>query len=287
MKNTISILNQEEVLKKLKDWAESMESVQALVLTSSRATSSAAPVDQFSDYDVAVYVNSMTDFKNDNWLNRFGEVLVRWPQKPQTTFDKNWLTRLVMFENRIRIDFQITTNTGIPPSDFDLGYQVLVDKVGFTKDFPDSTRTQHLVGKPTKEEFLTLINDFFWDATYVAKYLWRNDLFYAKFMFDSSLRFDYFEKMVEWYLASQNDWKLTTNVHGRYFTKYLDQQTWEQIKQTFAGADIEENWQAFFKMVQIFTNLAKQISQQLEYEYPLEQEKKMVEYYEESKSLRK
>jgi aminoglycoside 6-adenylyltransferase len=129
------------------------------------------------------------------------------------------------------------------------------------------------------------LNDFFWDATYVAKYLWRNDLFYAKAMFDSSLRFEYFEKMIEWHIGSQNEWKVSTNVHGRYFPKYLNQATMNEIKETFAGSDIDENWRAFFKMVEQFTKFARQLADQLGYEYPTEQEEKMIKYYQESKSI--
>lgn len=275
----------QNTVKKLIEWAERSDAVEALVLTSSRVNGSAAPVDQFSDYDVAVYVDSLDQYQNDDWLKFFGKVLVRWPQKPQSTFNVNWLTRLVIFEDRLRIDFQITTNHNVYPVGYDLGYQVLVDKIGFTKKFPKATNTEHFIKKPSEIEFLTLVNDFFWDATYVPKYLWRNDLFYAKFMFDSMIRFEYFEKVIEWYIGSENSWSVGTNVHGRYFPRYIDQQTWEEIEKTFAGSDVEENWAAFFKMVELFTRFAKQAAEHLGYEYPLEQEKRVLAYYQQSKNI--
>ena len=277
----------QEILQKIKEWGEKNQAVEAIVLTSSRVVSSTAFVDQFSDYDLAVYVNSLDEFKDDKWLEYFGDILVCWPKFPESTFSQDWITRLVLFKSRLRIDFQITDNFDLPPSDYDLGYQVIIDKKGIVSCFPQATRKKYLIKKPTENDFLILLNDFFWDATYVVKSLWREDLFSAKYMLDSSLRFDYFEKIIEWYIGSQNDWQVSTNVHGRYFKKYLDENTWNEIKKTFTGAEIEENWKAFIKLVELFTKFAREVAAKLGYGYPTEQERDMAAYYEQSKNLQK
>lgn len=97
-----------------------------------------------------------------------------------------------MFSDRTRIDFQITTDFTITPNDLDSGFEVLVDKDVITQAFPEPTYTQYIITKPSEEEFLECLNDFFWDATYVVKYLKREELFFVKYMFDGSLRFEYF-----------------------------------------------------------------------------------------------
>lgn len=278
-------MNKYQIKQKIASWASQNEHVRAAVLTSSMAANAKAQTDAFSDFDVVVYTNSIDSFRSDEWLSVFGEVLVRWPQKPQSTFDENWLTRLVIFEDRMRIDFQITDKTNSIPADFDGGFEVLADKDGIIQSFPEPTYTSYLITKPTQEQFLECINDYFWDATYVAKYLRRNELFFAKYMFDSALRFEYFEKMIEWHIGSQNNWKVSTNKHGRYFTKYLDQDIWQEVQATFAGSDIDENWQAFLKMNQLFTKLAKELASRLDYQYPHEQETKILEYYKQSQYI--
>ncbi len=278
-------MNEEEVLKKLEDWAEKTESVRAVILTSSRVSPD-AQVDIFSDYDVELYVTSLEEFNSDDWLNTFGKVLVKWPKKPSSTgFGDNWITRLIMFESRLRIDFQITDNKEIKESTYDFGYKVLVDKDGITTDISEPTFKEHLVKKPTEEEFLNLVNDFFWDSTYVPKYLWRGSLFFAKYMF-SSLHSEYFEKMISWYIGSQNNWSVNTGAHGKYFEKYLDKKTWEEIRQTFAGADIEENWIAFFKLFELFTEFARDVAKKLDYPYPEKQEKNLLNYLHNSKTIK-
>lgn len=275
----------DEVVEKLKQFAYSKPEIRALVLTSSRSGNADAPVDQFSDYDVVVYVSSLDTFHSDNWLNFFGNILVKWPLKPDSEFGENWLTRLVMFENRTRIDFQITTETQTPPLDYDLGYRVLLDKDGLTQHFPKATKTKFLIQKPSEKEFLEMVNAFFWDSIYVPKYLYRNDVFYRKYMFDVDLRFEHLEKMIQWYIGCQNDWSVNTNVHGRLFPKYLDDKTWKSIEETFVGVNKESEWQAFIKMVEVFTSLAREVASKCGYSYPLEQEKKMLNYYQQSKNI--
>ncbi len=164
-------MKKEPIIQKLINWAQQTAAVRAIVLTSSMASTAQADVDVFSDFDAVVYTNSSAFFASDEWLSFFGTVLVRWPQKPQSTFDKNWITRLIIFESRLRIDFQITENSEIIPNDVDGGYEVLVDKDGITKKFPTPTHSDYLIKKPSEEQFLTCLNDYFWDATYVAKYL--------------------------------------------------------------------------------------------------------------------
>lgn len=266
------------VIEKLKEWAETEKTVLALVLTSSRASNNAS-IDEFSDYDIALYVTNTNKYLNDNWLNAFEDVLIKWPEKPQTTFDENWITRLVLFQNKTRIDFQITTNTLIPPSDYDFGYQVLVDKKSISTNFPKPTLSEQIIKKPTQAEFATLINDYYWDSTYVIKSIIREDLFYAKCMFDSVMRFEYFEKMIEWYIGSKNAWSVGTNKHGRDFEKYLNQPLWNEIQQTFAGADLHQTKIAFYKMNEVFERLAKSVAKDLNYQFSDDLVKHMNHYF--------
>lgn len=278
-------MNNDKVIHRLKNWTESNDTVRALIVTSSRSGKTNAPIDDFSDYDIVVYVNSLDKFRNDDWLSSFGDILVKWPLTPESEFGENWITRLVMFENRTRIDFQITTETKTPPLDFDLGYSVVIDKDGFTKDFPDSTKTKHLIKKPSQQEFAKMVNAFFWDATYIPKYLYRGDLFYTSYMIEVDLRFSHLEPMIEWYIGSKHNWSVNTNVHGRYFPKYLDKETLKEIEETFAGANQQEVWKAFFKMVEIFTGFAKEVAAECGYSYPKSQEKRMMEYFKMSKKI--
>jgi len=268
---------EKEVIEKLQNWANENNSVRAVILTGSRVTPN-SHTDIFSDYDVELYVKNIQQFMNDEWLTFFGDIMIRWPLKPMSTFNKDWITRLVLFENEVRIDFQITSKKSIDPSAYDSGYKVLVDKDSLTKNLNKATFSKYVIKKPTKEEYEALVNGFFWDATYVVKNLWRDELCYAKYMLDNIIRFEYLHKMIDWHIAMQHNWSISTNKYGGFFKRYLDSRTWTELQATFSDAGIENNWQAFFNMIDLFRKLAKSVAKNLGYEYLDEIDQKVTEY---------
>jgi len=234
--------------------------------------------DDLSDYDIELYVKNIPQFLNDDWLNFFGNAMIKWPLKPMPTFNKHWITRLVLFENKVRIDFQITSLKSIDASAYEDGYKVLVDKDGLTINLAKPTFSKNNIKKPGKEEFEELLNAFFWDATYVAKCLKRDELYYAKFMLDNIMRFGSLQKIIELHVAMRNDWHVSTGKYGRFFKDYLDAKTWTELENTFSDANIENNWRAFFKMVSLFRRLSKDLANNLGYMYPFETDKKVIRY---------
>jgi len=215
---------------------------------------------------------------NDEWLSFFGDVVIKWPLKPMSTFDKNWITRLVLFDNGVRIDFQITSKKSIEASAYDSGFKVLVDKQGLTKSLDEPTFSKYIIKKPTRDEYEALVNGFFWDVIYIVKYLWRDEVYFAKYMFESVIRFEHLCKIIEWYIGSQNDWLISTGMYGRFFKHYLDPETWAELEATFADANIENNWVALFKLINIFRKLAKYVAGKLGYEYPDELNNRITNY---------
>lgn len=96
--------------------------------TSSRVVPGSS-VDLLSDYDIELYVSDLVPFElSDEWLGFLGKIMVRWPFKPRSTMKPDWNTRLVLFENKIRVDFQITANLDVPPSAYANDRKVLIDK---------------------------------------------------------------------------------------------------------------------------------------------------------------
>ena len=75
--------------------------------------------------------------------------------------------------------------------------------------------------------------------------------------------------------------------HGRWFKRYLSPDMWAELENTFSGADIEENWEAFFRTIDLFRKLAKSVAAELKYEYPDNLDLKMSEYYLKVKVLEK
>ena len=256
---------EKEVLSHFKKWARKNDLIRAAVLTSSRANPE-AEVDFLSDYDIELYVSDLSEFKkSDEWLDEFGTIMVCWPFKPRSTGfkDGNWITRLVLFNDGLRIDFQITDQLKIKKDAYDNGYQVLIDKDGITEELAEPTYSEYIIKKPEQEEHKTLVNEFWWNAYYVPKYLWRDQLPFAKYMLDYTLRYSYLHQIIDWYIGLENNWSVETGALGKNSKDYLSKEKWEEWEETYAGADIEDNWKAFFKMTDYFRKLAKKIGDKL------------------------
>ncbi|WP_455222120.1 aminoglycoside 6-adenylyltransferase [Kaarinaea lacus] len=267
-----------EVLAQFDKWAQVDENIRTAILAGSRANPKAR-LDFLSDYDIALYVTNLKPFhESDDWLRTFGSILVRWPLVPRSTFNSNWLTRLVFFEDGVRVDFQITDAKHIEPNTYDNGYRVLVDKDGLTETLNEPTFTKFNIKKPSKTQYATLINDFWWDATYVPKYLVRDELPFAKYMLDNELRYSYLHQVLEWYIGCEQDWAVNTGCHGKWFKRYLEKETWSEYQSTYAGSGIEENWSAFFRLIELFRKLGKGVAERLGYAYPDDLDQKVTEH---------
>ena len=259
-------------------WLKGIYKVQCAILTGSRA-SEEQKIDFLSDYDIQLFVSDLEMFsKDDSWIENFGKIMIRWPLKPGSTFDSSWITRLVLFQDEVRIDFQITCPEYFDPGNYDSGFKVLIDKIRLTTNIPSPQFQQFKTVKPDSEEYETLINEFWWDATYVAKYLWRKEIPFAKYILDTSLRYKYLHTLLKWHIGLRNNWSVNPGIHEKNLELYLDTKIWNAYKETFTGADIEDNWNAFFRLVEFFSEIAHYIGSELGFEYPTQTDKAVVDY---------
>ena len=269
---------EEQVLAQLKEWAEGRDDVRALILTSSRADPRCTP-DVLSDYDVELLVRDGAPYVlDDSWVNDFGSVTVRWPSSPRPTFSEDWITQLVLYEDGVRIDYQITSKELAASCNLDSGYRVIVDKDGIAGRLPAPSYTRYRIVPPTAEAFDTRMNAFWWDIVYVAMALWRGELNYAKFMLEGTIRFDKLRPLIGWHIGLSHGWSVDTGAHGRWFHRYLDHAMWHRYECTFAGAGIEDNWRALFATLELARSLGSEIAAALGFEYPQRTDEQVTTY---------
>lgn len=280
----VAMRNEQSVLSQLVSWAE-QENIRSIILTSSRADPQRSP-DLLSDYDVEVYVRDTTAFtQNDIWLAYFGAVMVRWPLYPQATFGDDWISQLALFDDGVRIDFQITANSSIKPQSLQAGYRVLVDKDGLASQLPPAGASCYAITPPAAAEFSDRLNAFWWDIVYVPKALWRGELNYAKYMLDYAIRFEKLEPLLSWYIGVERGWSVNVGIYGRWFQDYLDAETWAHYQRTFAGSALEDNWQALFETLTLTRRLGKHVAEALGFDYPEEVDQKVTRYIDDIRQL--
>ena len=271
------------------DWATGINNVRVAILTSSR-TNPNLPVDFLSDYDIELFVLDLQPFlASDAWLERFGSILVRWPHEPRDYGDAT--TRLVLYEDAPRIDFQIKKIGVLSgyvselPDFYDIGYEVLLDKDGAARGLAPPIHTVFQTQPPTELEYRELTRHFWWNITYVAKYLHRDELFFAKYMLDDAVHHKYLHTALAWSIGMHNQWRVNPGAQGRWFKRYLAPDTWSDVEATFAGADLAENWEAMFKATQVFRRLTTQVGTHLGYEYPTDLDQRVTAYLQKIRKL--
>ncbi|MCQ9636794.1 AadS family aminoglycoside 6-adenylyltransferase [Chryseobacterium sp. WG23] len=283
----------EEKLEQIIQWAENNPDIRAVLLTSS-LVNPYAPVDDLSDLDVELVFESRKDYEAENsWLQLFGDP-ISMIEEDDTVFEGKHAMKMVLYRDHVKVDFKLyqvsefmqEVQKETLPEDWDVGYKVLIDKDGLTKDLKPPTYQSIMIHKPDEKEFKQLMNDFWWDTTYVAKCLKRGDIFYAKFMSENILRAEYLVSLVEWHIGNGHNWdNITANKHGRLFKKYLSEDLWSRVEATFSGSSIEENWTALFAFADLVHELGTALAQELSFTYPSQLESDIRTYLFEVKSM--
>ena len=286
--------NRDKKLQEIIEWANTNPDVRAVLLTSS-LVNPLAEVDVHSDLDIEfIFKNNEPYISDESWINAFGNPIVNLSED-ESRFEGKHGINMVLYADHVKVDFKLHSvhkflaelQNPVLHEDWDIGYKILLDKDGITQAMPPPSYQVSLIKKPSRHRFESLIHDFWWDTTYVAKCLARREIFYAKFMSENILRTEMLVPLLEWHIAAQNDWNVTTNKHGRYFRKYLTGEEWKKIQNTFSGEKIHENWEALFAMANLVHETGNALARQLHYTYPQETARKVLRYLKEMDSLYK
>jgi len=275
-------------LDQITAWAAAQPAIRAALLTSTRAVPNAA-VDQLSDYDVILVVDEVAPWAtNRQWLSAFGEVLVVYwdPIHADPAFGLEICGNVTQYADGLKIDFtlwpvtllQTLVDPAVLPAELDAGYQVLLDKDGLAAPLPPPTYRAYLPQAPTAAEYHTWINDFLTDAPYVAKCLWRDELFPAKWCLDYDMKQVYLLKVLEWRVGVTHNWTVGIGSLGKGLKKRLPAELWPAVEACFAGADCGDNWTALDNTMTLFRQVASDVGDALGYSYPHELHDRVARY---------
>ena len=98
---------------------------------------------------------------------------------------------------------------------------------------------------------------------------------------------DMFIVMLEWYIGMKTDFTVNTGKFGKHFEQYIEEDMWEQFKRTFSNAEYENIWDSFFVMGDLFREVANEIANTYEYQYPQDDDDKVTNYLKHVKALPK
>jgi aminoglycoside 6-adenylyltransferase len=267
---------EKQVLEQVLSFARDHDEVRAVVMNGSRVNPN-VPKDIFCDYDVVYYVTNPRDFlEEQGWIDYFGQLIIL-QQNDDFIHEVEGFIFLMLFSDGIRIDLSFAALSELAYVAEDTLAVVLLDKDQRIPLLPPPSDSGYYTPKPSAKEFAEAANEIFWCSNNIAKGIWRDELPYAKAMYDVVVR-DPILNLLAWYAAMQHGWKLNTGKFGRRLKYCLPPEIWEAYEKTYAGVGYPETWEALFVALALVRRVGLELAENLGYAYPLEDDRRMNEY---------
>lgn len=271
------------VLERLVAWGRERDDIRAMFLTSSRARPD-GPVDDLSDYDVVVAADDPEPYATDDaWHEELGRPLARWGDEDAVDGHRT-VFRGVVYDDGTKIDFTIWPRALLAhvaslddlPAELDAGYLVLFDEDGATARWRSPTYRAYVPERPSADSYRALVEEFWWDVSYVAKSLWRGELLFARsWVLGYDMQLVALGRMLEWHIEIAHDWSLPLGVYGRQLDRYLTPALYEELRTALAGPTIEETWEAVERTCGMFRRIANEVGDALGFAYPSHVDERM------------
>lgn len=250
--------------------AKEDERIGAVYMNGSR-TNKNVPKDIFQDYDVVYVVNETKPFIDDkSWINNFGDIwYMQYPDEhPDFPSDKeNFYGWLMQFKDGTRIDLHVeSVEHAKEHIKDDKLCKILLDKNGILPQMPEPTDEDYWVKQPSKEQFACTCTEFWWCLNNVGKGLWREELPYANDMINFCVR-KQLEKMISWQIGLKTNFSVSVGKSSKYMYKWLTKEDYEKYLSTYSCGNMNDCWKSVFHMIDLFVPLAKNVANDLQFQY--------------------
>ncbi|GLC32613.1 aminoglycoside 6-adenylyltransferase [Clostridium omnivorum] len=247
--------------------------IRAVYMNGSRANPNAKK-DIFQDYDIVYVVTETASFiKDEGWINVYGvPIIIQEPDKLDKIQGRdvdfeNGYTYLMQFTDGNRIDLHLQTKEALVKEyGADKLTVPLLDKDNCLPQIPASTDEDYWVQKPTYGQYISRCNNFWWVAPYCAKGLWREEILFTIEVMNSYVRQELLT-MLNWYVGTETEFKISTGKSKKYLKKYVDPEIWARLMKTFNLSDYESSWDALITTCELFSEIAPKVGNILGYEY--------------------
>jgi aminoglycoside 6-adenylyltransferase len=208
------------------------------------------------------------------------------PIHPDPDYGIERTANVVQYADGLKLDFTLwpvallerIARAPSLPVELDAGYRVLVDKDGLAADLRAPTYAGYIPAPPDEVTYQATVNDFFVDAPYVAKCLWRDELLPAKWCLDYDMKHVYLRPMLEWRMECDHGWAAPAGALGKGLKRRLPPALWAELEGAYAGAGIADNWEALFRTMALFGRVAREVAARLGYAYPEDLDRRVTAY---------
>jgi aminoglycoside 6-adenylyltransferase len=260
------------LLQRIKDWSKANDNVVALIMTGSHARGDNR-VDQLSDLDLEIIADQPSGLANDNsWFSQFDNILV----SQAFNEGQEYPTRLVFYEGGTKVDFTLASTKRLTDMIqnrrldglYERGYRVIIDKRGITKDLPAPSGQFPIVTGPTQAEFTAAVEEFWFEAAHIPRYLSRNELWVTKFR-DWTIK-ENLLKMLEWHAIVTRKEPIDVWYIGSHMEEWVDPEIWRELRSVFSHFDPKDSWRGLLATINVFRRLATETANRAGLDYPNE-----------------
>jgi aminoglycoside 6-adenylyltransferase len=281
--------SEQEMLELIVSTAQNDDRIRAVIMGGSRANPQARR-DIFQDFDIAYLVTDIDSFRDDHtWIDRFGEIMIL--QMPEAMGDPppvndGRFSYLMQFTDGNRIDLTLFPVARLRQFKWESLSLLLLDKDGVVEPFPAPGEGDYLPSPPTAKAFLDCCNEFWWVCPYVAKGLWREEIIYAKYMFDRVVR-EQLMKMLTWHVGVKTRFTRSPGAAGKRLKQYLEPELWAVLEKTYSDAGYENTWDALCVTCELFRVAANRVAEHFGFDYPRGDDEKVSAHLKHVRSLPK
>lgn len=258
----------EAIKKKLLEIAKEDNNIKAIAAIGS-STRETVKADEYSDLDIVIATED-----TDGWLygempKRLGEIKISFIGTT-ITGEKE---RRVLYENALDVDMLVLTpnqlETSIKQHEAEFvcnrGYTVLYDDMNVKKMLDTYVNREVKHTSLNEEEFINLVNDFYFHTIWASKKILRGELWASKMCIDCCLK-EHLLQVIEMY--SVDRYHVDVWHGGRFLDRWVEDDIKQELRRCFAHYDREDMVTALFATMKLFSRLSEAVAQMEGYEYP-------------------
>lgn len=261
-------------LKSIEKWVKEEDNIRVAVLIGSQVQ--IKKPDRLAGIDLDIFATRPADLiENNAWMARFGE-----PWLTKLTYDVDLILWNAVYEDGFLLAFYIqplsildAIQKELPPY-YLPQFKVLVDKDHLTRKFPKPQPSLSHPEKPTPEIFIDVLQQFWLDAYYTARYLWRGELWRTKH-YDWELKQSLL-LMLSWHAVLVHHKTFFSAHEGDHLSEWVDPDTYTSLMPIFGRFYPADAWRALEETVKVFSQLAKEVAPVIGVNYPDQWEEKFI-----------
>lgn len=250
-------------------WVGDLASVRLVLLVGSRARR-VHPADEYADLDLEMFGDDIDSAAVAGWLRAYAPTWAVLERSEHHT--REWLA---LYAGGYKVDVSISPLDEIETlireqrlwSSQRRGYRALLDRDGYAARLPAPSPAGILdAPAPDEATFVSIVEEFWYGAVYVAKQIRRGKLWKAKWADQMQQRA--LLTMLEWHAQATHPAGIDTWHNGDYMRDWVDDALWGRLHDVFAHFDPADSGRALAAAMHLFNDLAGETARLRGYAYP-------------------